>query len=293
MGMFGRELRALGRWPFLLVALGVAIVAALLMQPNAGYAESWVNGDAQGEDQALEVYYTGVVFTRTSGHTAGQILALVLGAMLTLTGKTRGGVAGAVPPARVIAALLGGAVLALVNVAVTLPLAAAVHPATHPAIAERRSYGMTFDAVPLHDPGVLRVLVTGLMAFPLYAVAGVVWATMIRQWQWWVLIGTVWLPGVVCGVFAMLIAEHVGPVGSFLLCTLVPPVATVVSTQSTAAEQYVWLGIGSLNERYPAPLAAAAVLAGPVFYATAGYLLARLRGTDTPRADAVETAPTR
>jgi hypothetical protein len=293
MGVFGRELRGLCRSPFLLVAPAVAVLAALLMQLNADYAEAWVNGDPQGDDQALEMYYTGVVFTRTSGHTAGQILALVLGAMLTLTASRPSGASRPVPPARVVAALLGGAVLALVNAAVALPLAAAVHPATHPAIADRHSYGMTFDAVPLHDPGVLRVLVTGLMAFPLYAVAGVVWGTMIRQWQWWVLIGMVWLPGVVCGVFAMLVADRVGPVWSFLLCTLVPPVATVVSTQSTAAEQYVSLAIGSLNEQYPPPLAAAAVLAGPMFYTAAGYLLARLRGTDTPRTGATETATTR
>ena len=271
MGVLVRELF---RWRFLLVAVAVALLVVLLMKLNADYAEAWVNGDAQGEDQELELYYTGVVFTRTAGHTAGQLLALVLGAMLTLASSvaTR-----PIPPARVGAALLGGAVLALVNVAVAVPLAAAVYPATHPAMAERHSYGMTFDAVPLHDPGVLRVLVTGLAAFPLYALAGVIWATIIRRWQWWILIATSWLPAAGCGVIAPRIADDVGPAWTFLLCTLVPPIATVVSAQSTAAEQYVWLGIGTLAERYPPSLAAAAVLAGPLLYAAVGYLLARSR----------------
>jgi hypothetical protein len=276
MVVVGRELRRLGRWQFLLVAVGVAVLVVLLMEPNADYAEAWVNGDAQGEDQELELYYTGVVFTRTAGHTSGQILALVLGAMLTLTGRPPpSGEIRPIPPARVGAGLVGGAILALVNVVVAVPLAAAVYPATHPAMADRYSYGMTFDAVPLHDPGVLRVLVTGLAAFPLYAVAGVIWATMIRRWQWWILIGIGWLPAVGCGVIVQGVAVDVGPAWSFLLCTLMPPIATVVSAQSTAAEQYVWLGIGSLAERYPPPLAAAAVLAGPMLYAAVGYLLAR------------------
>src|SRR5688572_9833634 len=127
MGVIGREVRWLGRWPFLLVAVAVAVAVAvvLLMPLNADYAGVWVNGDVQGDDQALEVYYTGVVFTRTAGHTAGQVLALVLGAMLTLTGRLPNGRTRPIPPGRVGAALAGGAVLALLNVIVAVPLAEA------------------------------------------------------------------------------------------------------------------------------------------------------------------------
>jgi hypothetical protein len=267
------ELRAFRRWPFPLLAVGVAVFTVVLMPINAGYGPQFLNGDAESYDEQLELYYTDLVFTRSSGQTAGQILALVLGAALVLVSKRSARLS--LP--RLGAAMIGGLFLAAINAAVALRLAAMAAPDTLDSVEGVRAVGMTFAADPLHDPGVLRVLLSGLAAFPLYAAAGAIWAAVIRQWQWWVLISLSWVPGSLFGWFTSVGTEYPNAVVPFLLDTLVPPAATIASAQVTADEQYTNLALGAQADSYPPTVAAVAVLAGPVLYAGIGYVVASWR----------------
>ncbi len=110
----------------------------------------FVNGDAQGEVQAAEQDFADHVFTYTSGVLYGQVLSAVVGMVLARRYRHR--------------------VALLVAVAVSVVLAAVTAVVSRPLVepVSALTAGMAFDhAAPR------RVLLTELVAYPLYAACGV------------------------------------------------------------------------------------------------------------------------
>jgi hypothetical protein len=140
-------------WP-----VPVMVLTVLVMMPiNERFYEFWVNYDSQGDAQQHEWYYATRIFRYTSGILYGQLLALLAGAALSCRYAQARALAAAIP----LAVLLAG-----VTFAVAYPLA-------------RVREGTYFTTAPLDDPVLVRVLLSELAAYPLYAAAGVGLGTLI------------------------------------------------------------------------------------------------------------------
>lgn len=68
------------RSPLVWAPTAVVFFAATCLDLNLGLGVEFVNYDAQGLDQALEVCYGMAVFAVTSGVLFGQLVALAFGA---------------------------------------------------------------------------------------------------------------------------------------------------------------------------------------------------------------------
>jgi len=126
----------------------MGLLACAAMPFNTGFYEYWINFDPQGDGQQHEWVQTRRIFRFTSGILCGQLLALVVGVVLSRRHRHAVALALAVPV---------GALLAGVTVAVAFPLAAALEAGRPPA----------------DDSALQHVLLRELAAFPLYAAAGV------------------------------------------------------------------------------------------------------------------------
>ncbi|MEU4428535.1 hypothetical protein AB0F81_48620 [Actinoplanes sp. NPDC024001] len=144
-GSLGVVIRHPAVWSVPLMA--VLVIAA--MPVNDGFYEFWINYDPQGDGQQWEWGYTDHVYRHTSGVLCGQVLSLLTGYLLARRHRQ--------PVALAVAVTLG-AVLAVVTVAVAVPLAGGEHPSGLP----------------------VGVIAAELVAYPLFATAGVGLGTLIR-----------------------------------------------------------------------------------------------------------------
>jgi hypothetical protein len=129
----------------------MALLAWAAMSVNGGFYEWAVNFDPQGDDQQQEWQDYTRLFRYTSGMLLGQLLALVVGAVLSRWHRQAVALALAIPL---------GALLAAVSVAAAHPLA---------SLLQTSRYAVS----PYHDPDLLPILLRELIAYPLLAVAGV------------------------------------------------------------------------------------------------------------------------
>jgi hypothetical protein len=171
------QLRALARIPVAWLApITVAGLAVLLMPVNERYYLTLVNYDPQGDRQQFEWLYTTALMRHTSGFLCGQLIALCLGALLgrrlIRSPAPGGGNARSWLAPTVVAAAIAGMALALVNLAVTTPLAGG-HTRLTMSVARVRATGLEFHPDLVHDPGFWHVLLVGLLVFPAWAMAGV------------------------------------------------------------------------------------------------------------------------
>lgn len=155
----------------------MALLACAAMPFNEGFYEYFVNFDPQGDAQQQEWQLTRRVFRYTSGVLCGQLLALLVGVGLSRWHRQVVALAVAVPL---------GALLALVTVAVGVPLA-------------RITETGRFAGRGIEDA----VLLRELAAFPLYAAAGVGLGLLLIRFRWYVLsavLVAVWCVAVLTGL---------------------------------------------------------------------------------------------
>ncbi|SBT67833.1 hypothetical protein GA0070622_4914 [Micromonospora sediminicola] len=158
--MAGRRLPTLRRTvthPAVWSVPAMALLVFVAMPFNDGFYSFWVNYDAQGDAQQYELLHTTRIFRYTSGVLCGQALALLAGAALAVRNTQARALVVAVP----LAVLLAG-----VAVAVAYPLA-------------RAREGIFFTTGALDDPVLVRVLLSEVAAYPLYAAAGVGLGTLL------------------------------------------------------------------------------------------------------------------
>jgi hypothetical protein len=147
------------RWRKLWFSAAIGAVVVLTIASarlHAAFAE-FINPDPQGEDQVREVerFATGLLYS--AGHTAGHLVALVIGMGLAVWPQARG------------AAIRSGAILMFTNAV------AAIAPGmlTGEWLVRSAVHHDYFDSTLLWDPRVATLVVLGLLAFPLWALAGV------------------------------------------------------------------------------------------------------------------------
>ncbi|WP_147457101.1 hypothetical protein [Micromonospora pisi] len=164
------RLRALSRlrWPWI-APVALMLLALLLMPLHERWYAFVGNYDVQGDDQRIEWLYTVALLRASSGFVYGQLMALGLGAVLgrqfVHIGQRGRGTAPLL--STMVAAALTGTALALVNLAVVVPVAVA-GSGWSASLAEARVLGPDL----VHDLGFWQVLLVGVVSFPLWAVAG-------------------------------------------------------------------------------------------------------------------------
>ncbi|MEG3632614.1 hypothetical protein [Micromonospora palythoicola] len=129
----------------------MVLLVLVAMPFNDAFYGFFVNNDAQGEAQQHELMHATRIFRYTSGLLCGQVLALLAGTALAARYAQARALAVAVP----LSVLLAG-----VAVAAAYPL------------ARGREVG-SFTTPALDDPILVRVLLSEVAAYPLYAAAGV------------------------------------------------------------------------------------------------------------------------
>ncbi|MFK3979953.1 hypothetical protein ACI2K4_06160 [Micromonospora sp. NPDC050397] len=165
-------------WTARLAPIVVPALALLLMPPLEHWYGFAVNYDVQGDVQRFESAYTTALLRFSSGFVGGPLVAFALGAALgrsSVHGRplARPGLA-----PTLVAGAVAGTVLALANLAVVVPVAAARTELTM-SVAQVRAVGLHFHPDLLQDPGFWYVLLVGTVSFPLWAVAGVGIGTLI------------------------------------------------------------------------------------------------------------------
>ncbi|GHJ54207.1 hypothetical protein Nm8I071_35140 [Nonomuraea sp. TT08I-71] len=197
----------------------VALLALVAMPFNDGFYNFWVNYDAQGDAQQQEMLYATRIFRYTSGFLGGQVLALVAGAVLGRRNTQARALAVAVP----LAILLAG-----VTFAVAYPLASARE-------------GTFLASPPLDDPVLVRVLLSELAAYPLYAAAGVGLGTLLggrlrrRAAHWPLLLLLAWSVTTMTGLLQD--DRFNAPYG---LLWAVPPIAAGTAVALAGLSMDVW-----------------------------------------------------
>jgi hypothetical protein len=200
------EWRVLRRaWLVWVMPLSVAGFAVLLGPLNGGFYETFVGSDAQGFDQQMEAYRVGGAQLYTSGFFAGQIVAMLFGALLVLRDSSP---AAPVRPAKLAAAVLGGAVLGLIAVVAAAWVAA--------GRVDDRWFGLlggsgeVFESGPLRYAGTWRAIVVGLVGFPVWALIGVGLAARFR-WRVPVAAAVLLGPVVVIGATTWVNSDSASP----------------------------------------------------------------------------------
>jgi hypothetical protein len=150
---------------FAVLVLATALATIGLLDVNSDAYSDWVNYDPQGNEQQYEALRTSAAMVYTSGHAVGQLCAALFGVLLGVTAAARS------TRWTLALAISGGAVLALVNLAIALPRARAA-TSEFWMVGELTSHGFAFDHNLLHDWGVAAFLVSGLIAFPLWTILG-------------------------------------------------------------------------------------------------------------------------
>ncbi|MGK5741030.1 hypothetical protein [Micromonospora sp. URMC 103] len=183
--------RALGVWGWWSTLPLLAACTVVAFGWNREAAELFGNYDAQGDDQVLA--QVGVLAGQrwTSGHSIGQLLALVVGAGLAVGAFRRHGDAAgpAAPPrtvlaGRMLAAVLISLALAATALTVTAVLMRGEPVATAALEAEVLAHPERYpDALPPAEvhAGVRRAVLVGLLGFPLWAVVGVGVGVLLRR----------------------------------------------------------------------------------------------------------------
>jgi len=138
----------------------LALVATVAWVCNGSFYDMTVNSDPQGDFQLDEWKRATAIFHHTTGLLYGQLLALIVGAVLAVRHSWAVALA--------LAGLLAGALAATAFFAGQLlgPLGAANHG----------------DYLPMGDPVFIRMLVRELVAYPLYAFSGVGLGVLTRNW---------------------------------------------------------------------------------------------------------------
>ena len=104
---------------FAVLVLATALATIGLLDVNRDAYHDWVNFDAQGNEQQYEELRTSAAMMYTSGHAVGQLGAALFGVLLAATAARRAN------RWTVALAITGGAILALVSLALALPRARA------------------------------------------------------------------------------------------------------------------------------------------------------------------------
>jgi hypothetical protein len=230
---------------FAVLVLATAVATIGLFDVNSDAYSDWVNYDPQGNEQQYEALRTSAAMVYTSGHAVGQLCAALFGVLLGVTAAARS------TRWTLALAISGGAVLALVNLAIALPRARAATSELW-MFGELTSHGFTFDHNLMHDWGVAAFLVSGLIAFPLWTILGL--GTSLR-WRP-VLVAPaalVWFPVSIVGGFLFAgVASIFLPLYSNLglaLLTLEAPWATAVTVPVLVAWAVGLYRIGSAATR--------------------------------------------
>jgi hypothetical protein len=163
------ELRVLRHaWVAWLTPAAVVGLAFLMMPVNRWWY-GYLNYDPQGFGELWDDYFSTGVNLYTSGFFAGQLVAMIFGGALVLADRRS---ADPVRAAKLTVAALGGGVLGLANLAVAAWLAPD-QIAHHWSLGQLYATGEPFDPNLLHQPGVWRAILTGLLGFPIWATIGV------------------------------------------------------------------------------------------------------------------------
>ena len=234
---------------FAVLVLATALATIGLLDVNRDAYHDWVNFDAQGNEQQYEELRTSAAMMYTSGHAVGQLGAALLGVLLAATAARRA------QRWTVALAITGGAILALVSLALAFPRAKAAVGELW-MIDELTRRGFVFDQNLLQDDGVVAFLVAGLIAFPLWTIvalgASLRWRPVVVA-----IVALVWFP--------------VSIVGGFLSAGLASGVLPVYSN----------LGLAQLTLRFPwAAFIVTLVLAA---WAVGFYLTGRAAKRRTPQ----------
>jgi MFS family permease len=182
------EWRTVRRIPAVwLIPLAVAGLAFALLPLNAGMAEFMNPEDRLTAQQMVDTFRADGLNLYTSGFGWGQFLSMLFGMSLVLRDYRRA--SPRVPvrpapdparamPAKLLVAVVAGIVLALADLAVTLPAA------TPRAQRLWDDYGFGYVADPdlLHDPAVRTAVILGVVGFPLWGALGVGLAALAGRW---------------------------------------------------------------------------------------------------------------
>jgi hypothetical protein len=159
-------------WPYAGYSALTAAFAFLLVPVNAGVYQALGNSDPQGDEQLFAEWYTAAVMRHTSGFAFGLLFALFLG--VTLAVRRRSTFAGTV-----VRSVLGGALLAVVNVGVAWFAGGPRHVSRTPSPNGTLTDGFEVDL--LHDDGFRQAILGGAAGFPIWAVAGVGIGVLLRN----------------------------------------------------------------------------------------------------------------
>lgn len=173
------ELRLPGTRMRVGLAAAVVAVAALVLMPINGFLGG--STDPQSAEQPYFDWYSRALWQHSSGFLIGQLVALALGAALVFNGPIR---SPRVLATKAVVAAGAGVLLAAVNAAVAIPVAAVI-VGTAP-VRELEYLGWppgTYLANVLGDPAALRTLAVLLGAFPLYTLIGVGLGVLVL-WRW-------------------------------------------------------------------------------------------------------------
>lgn len=198
----------------LVLALVTVAAAVWLMNTNLHAYEEWINFDPQGADQQWEDLQTSAALAYTSGHSVGHLCAFLSGVLLAgLTG-------GRSRRLNLTVAGLGGVVLAVASLIVALPLAHA-RLGTLWMVSELADEGFDVHRRLLDDSAVLAFLAGSVLAFPLWAAAGL-GAGLFRRPLAATVAGLAWYPVSLaggCGTAGMLglVVPFYGNLGAVLL----------------------------------------------------------------------------
>ncbi|SRR6266550_3767551 len=164
------ELQALRRARVLwLTPLAVAGLTLLLVPVNRSIYADLFDYDPQNFTELWDDYFGTGVNLYTCGFFAGQAVAVIFGSALVLADPRP---SSPVRVPKLTVAALGGVLLGMVAFAV----ASAVAPAqieNHWSLDQLYRSGQPFDPNLLHQPGLWRAILTGLVGFPIWAIIGV------------------------------------------------------------------------------------------------------------------------
>jgi hypothetical protein len=239
----------------------VALVAIAVHPGNDNYYDSMVNYDPQGDEQLHEWQRTTLIFRYTTGLLLGQLLALLVGVVLARRHR--------MPVALVIAAPLATAMAAVV-----FGVGQWLGPHGTP---------MQISYEPLDDPVFVRMVVRELVAYPLYALAGVGLGVLVRNWiaQRGELLVCLLAAGWLAATFAGLVQDDEGAAPHWLYWA-VPPLGAAAAVALSGTSMEVW-ALEPVVRGDWGDGASIGLVAGAVLYA---LLLNVLAVTLTPTTDA-------
>ncbi|MEV0715427.1 hypothetical protein [Asanoa sp. NPDC050611] len=201
------------RWWLLVPLMAVFTLVAFSMNDVA--AEMYGNYDPQGDDEVLEQLGVLVTHRYTSGHSAGQLLAMLFAAgLVTREFAGRIGVPAAFAPPGWLAALVAklavavltslalAAVAGVVAYALTRADANSLAGYEDKVLANPGDYPYAPSPTEIHT-GIRRTLLIGLGYFPIWAVLGVGLGLLVRRLPVAVAIGVIFY---LCSVVVSTIA---------------------------------------------------------------------------------------